>query len=155
MHLHNITLQNGCSYRIDEIENNVTLVYSARNFKININNGAVSFFGEFDPRAFYKLYSETVYDKVNELLFRAVEACSLCINDKCTTFLIADKRTIEWNGNTKKLCGPYRHHLNINVSEENLNACETIVNMMFEYTLPHMHADIFYKNEVTYTVAEK
>lgn len=89
--LHNIAHENGCGCRVDETDNNVTLVYSARNFKININNGAVSFSGEFDPRAFYKLYSETVYDKVNELLFGAVEACSLCINDKCTTFLMADK----------------------------------------------------------------
>ena len=153
--LHNIALENGCSCRIDESENIITLVYSVRNFKIGINNGAVSISGEFDPRAFYKLFSETVYDKVNELLFGTVEACSLCINDKCTTFLMADKRTIEWNSNTKKLCGPYRHHLNIDVTEDNLNACLPIVNMIFEYTLPHMHIDVFYKNEVTYTVAEK
>lgn len=153
--LHQIATENGCRFRMDQDGDTVTLTYSARNFKIKLQNGSVSFSGEYDPRAFYKLYSETVNDKVNELLFNASEACSLCINDKCTTFLMADKRTIKWNGNTKKLCGPYRHHLSIDVSEDKLDACVSVAGMMFEYTLPHMHTDVFYKNEVTYHVVKK
>jgi hypothetical protein len=99
--LHKVALENGCKFRVDGGDNDITLVYSARNFKINIKSGAVSFSGEFDPRAFYKLYRKTGCDKVKELLFGAVEACSYCINDKCTTFLMAKNRTIEWNEKEK------------------------------------------------------
>ncbi|MDD4774361.1 MAG: GyrI-like domain-containing protein [Eubacteriales bacterium] len=153
--LHAIAAEHGCRCRVDENAYGVNLIYSVRSFKISLRDGSVSFYGEFDPRAFYRLFGETVNDKVNELLFKGVEACSLCINDKCTTFLMAENRTIEWNGSTKKLCGPYRHNLTADVTPDNIGACLAAARMIFEYTLPHMHTDIFYKNEVDYTVAEK
>jgi hypothetical protein len=53
----------------------------------------------------------------------------------------------------KKLCGPYRHWISIKVTEESLPSCLEIVEMMFEYTYPHMHIDLFHTNEVTYTVS--
>lgn len=153
--LHETALGFGCSFRIDGEDNDITLAYSVRNFKINIKNGMVSISGEYDPRAFYDLYRRTCSDKVKQLLFESAEPCSLCINDKCTTFLMAKNRTIEYAGRKKKLCGPYRHHLSIDVDTDSMQACRDIARMMFEYTYPHMHCDVFYKNEVTYSVQNK
>ncbi|NLF00589.1 MAG: hypothetical protein GX601_06380 [Anaerolineales bacterium] len=115
----------------------------------------MSFAGEYDIRAFLKLYRETADEKIKELLFRAAVSCSYCINDKCTTFLMARNRTTEWNGRVKKLCAFFRHRLNIPVTGDTIAACVRIAEMMFEYTYPYMHADLFYENNVTYTTVSR
>lgn len=155
--LHNIAMKKDCKYRIDKSGADTTIVYSTRNFKIIINSEAVSFEGEYDIRAFMKLYRETDTKTVQELLFNSAHSCCYCIDDKCTTLLMAKQRTIELDGETKKLCGPYRHYLRINVTEATLSACITIANMMFKYaySYPIKHTDLFDKNEVTYTLVEK
>jgi predicted transcriptional regulator YdeE len=155
--LHDIALQVDCRYRIDETATGHTIVYSAANYQIHLEGLAVSFEGDYDNRAFFKLYRETACKTVQALLFEAAEACCYCINDKCTTFLMAQQRTLKLDGRTKKVCAWNRHHLKINVTQETLVACVTIARMMFEYVYayPIKHADLFYKNEVTYTLAEK
>ena len=155
--LHDIALQIDCRHRIDEDETGKTIVYSARNFKVHVKDQSVSFEGDYDNRAFLKLYRETDSKAIQALLFHAAEPCCYCINDKCTTFLMAKQRTLTLDGKTKKVCAWNRHHLTINVTPETLDACVAIAAMMFEYAYPFpiKHADLFYQNEVTYTMAEK
>ncbi len=153
--LHKTALAAGCKYRIDENDRGKTIVYSVRNFNMHIEKQSVIMNGEYDVRAFMKLYNETKDCMVRKLMYDAAEQCCYCINDKCTTFLMAKHRTIEFDSKKKKLCGPYRHRLSISVTDSTLSACIEIAEMMFQYTYPHMHKDLFYKNEVTYTLTEK
>jgi len=136
------TVAGGCKYRLDETESRKTIVYSARDLKITLQGEQVTLSGQYDIRSFLKLYRETSDDKVRKLLFQAAIPCSYCIDDKCTTFLMAEQRTIHYAGQSKKLCGPYRHQLTINVDAENLAACVEIVGMMLERVYPYMHKDM-------------
>ena len=153
--LHRVALSHNCTYRAIENGDEKTIQYSLRGFRAVVNGQAVSCAGEYDIRAFLKLYRETTDEKTKELLFGAAESCSYCINDKCTTLLMAKNRTIEWNGQRKKLCGPYRHRLDIPVTEDTIGACVSIAEMMFDYTYPYMHVDLFYENQVTCTTVAK
>ena len=152
--LHETALRQGCTLRIDEEEGKVILVYSVRRFSVSIDGDSVTLSGEFDLRAFLRLYRETSSRAVRELMFTAATACTYCITDKCTTFLMARQRTVKFDGKEKKLCGPYRHWISISVTESSLSACVDIAEMMFEYTYPHMHIDLFRNNKVTYTVSD-
>ncbi|MHC1695210.1 MAG: hypothetical protein AB9835_08040 [Eubacteriales bacterium] len=152
--LHKIALEKGCTYRVDGTAQDAAIHYSLRGYNIRIKDGAVSFSGEYDIRAFLRLYRECG-DTVRSLLFDAAESCSLCINDKCTTFLMEEQRTIEFNGRSKKLCGPYRHWVTIPVTEDTLYTCLSVASMLFEYTHPHQHRDLFASNEVSYEITYK
>jgi predicted transcriptional regulator YdeE len=161
--LHEVPLRKHCRYRIDAGDGENTLVYSAGRFALHVTGpaarAAVSFEGDFDNRAFLRLYRETGDEAVRELLFNAAVPCCYCINDKCTTFLMAPQRTITLGRKVKKLCAwdPGRHHLKLDVTAANLPACVAIAAMMFEYTQPYpaRHADLFADERVTYTLAEK
>lgn len=120
--LHETALANGCDFREEETEMGIMRTYSLRNLVIRQINARVSLYGEYDLRAFLKLYRETGDERVRAVLFEAASPCCYCIDDKCTTLLMADARTIAWNGREKKLCGPYRHSLAFDVTEENLSA---------------------------------
>jgi hypothetical protein len=153
--LHRAALANGCSFRVDETENGRTIVYSVRNLRIKLDDGRVSLTGAYDIRAFLKLYRGTDDDITRKLLFDAATPCCYCIDDKCTTLLMADQRTIRYEDQAKKLCGPYRHTLRIDVNSDNASACVAIVNMMLEHTYPYMHRNLtVVPNEVTYKLAE-
>jgi len=154
--LHEIAIENGCKYKIEKAaDGNVDIIYSTRNLVINISNYFVRFSGEYDIRAFLKLYKSSSDYILKELMFNTAIPCEYCINDKCTTFLMAKERTIEFNGEKKKLCGPYRHRVDISVTADNIYQCKSILSMMFEYVYPYMHKDIFYENTVNYANSKK
>lgn len=155
--LHDTIVAQGCTHRIDSLEGEPghRIAYSARDFAIEVRGKDVTFTGAYDIRAFLRLYRATSCRTVRELMFDAAAACRYCIDDKCTTLLMAPERTIEFDGKRKKLCGPYRHSLRIKATSENLPACRVIADMMFAYTTPRMHRDLFHENTVTHTVAHR
>jgi predicted transcriptional regulator YdeE len=154
--LHRAALERGCTFRTDEEASGRTTLYSARTLTVKVKEDEVSFSAEYDIRAFLDLYRTTTDDAVRRLLFEVASACCYCIDDKCTTLLMAEERTIRYEGRAKKLCGPYRHDLDIHVTPETLPACLEIVHMVFAHTYPWMHRDLaVVPNEVTYAVVEK
>ncbi|HHT26730.1 MAG TPA: hypothetical protein GXZ82_05735 [Firmicutes bacterium] len=153
--LHQAAVEHGCRYRIDVNDDGTTIVYSARDLTITLQGELVSFSSEYDIRSFLRLYRETESDRVRRLLFDAAIPCCYCGDDKCTTLLMAKQRTIHYQGDSKKLCGPYRHQLTIAVNLENLSACVEIINMMLDRVHPYMHRDLAEKpNQVTYRLTE-
>jgi len=153
--LHEAILERGCKYRLNEKGDIKEILYSMRDLRIRIEPKEVYIKSEYDIRAFINLYQQTDNEYEKELLFNGVKSCSYCINDKCTTFLMGKHRTIEFGDRKKKLCGPYRHNIKIPIKEQSIPICLKVVNMVFEYTYPYMHKDIFYKNEVTYNLTVK
>jgi hypothetical protein len=155
--LHNTVVAHGCAHRIAPLEEQPghRITYSARDLIIEVCGEDVSFTGTYDIRAFLQLYRDTDSRTVRELMFKAAAACCYCIDDKCTTLLMGPERTIAFDGKHKKLCGPYRHSLHIKATPENLPACREIADMMFAYTTPHMHRDLFHDNTVPHTVAHR
>lgn len=156
--LHNIAVENGCKYKIEQNgETSFKINYSAKHFTIDIKDETVSFFGVYDIRAFLKLFRETQDEALKKMLFEAAISCDYCIGDKCTTLLMADERTIEFQGNNKKLCAVCFHPkrwVNITVNPNNLSEYKSIVEMIFEYTYPHSHTDLLNDNKVTYSITE-
>jgi hypothetical protein len=155
--LHDTAVAHGCAHRIDPLDDQPghRITYSVRDFAIEICDENVTFTGVYDIRAFLRLYRSTDARSVRQLMFNAAIPCCYCTDDKCTTLLMARERTIEFDGRRKKLCGPYRHSLRIKATPENLPACREIADMMFAYTTPRMHRDLFYENTVTHTVAHR
>jgi len=155
--LHDTAVAHSCAHRIAPLEKQpgYRITYSARDFAIKVRDEDVTFTGAYDIRAFLRLYRTTDSQMVRELMFDAAIPCCYCIDDKCTTLLMARERTIKLDGRRKKLCGPYRHSLCIKATPENLSACCEIADMMFAYTTPRMHRDLFHENTVTHTVAHR
>ncbi len=152
--LHDVAISHNCQCRVDTAGDGVHIVYSARSFSVHITGEQVSFSGGYDIRAFMNLYHHTDDQTAKKLMFDAAIVCEYCIDDKCTTLLMPEQRTITLDGHRKKLCAPWRHHLHINVTDDELTACRAIAAMMFEYTYQHMHTDLFTQNEVTYKLTE-
>ena len=101
--LHGVAQAKACRCRVDRADDATTIVYSAQRYSIHIADASVCFEGDYDIRAFIELYNETDNPMVRELLFHGADSCSYCIDDKCTTLLMAKQRTIQLGTQAKKL----------------------------------------------------
>lgn len=153
--LHQTIANAGCGFLEEPIEGGKNIYYSLRNLMLKQSGGSLTLIGTYDIRAFLSLYRQTANSILQRTLFDAAIPCCYCIDDKCTTLLMAQSRTIEYDGQTKKLCGPYRHWLVIPVTAENAKACVQIIQMMLEHTHSYMHMEAPQNNAVTYDVKEK
>ncbi len=153
--LHQIAVKHDCQFKTDHDEQGFSISYSLRSFMLRWADGKLWMDGEYDIRAFMDLYRNTDDEAVKRLLFHAAIPCEYCINDKCTTYLMAAQRTIQFEGRQKKLCAPWRHHLHIEVTPNTLSACRAIAEMMFAYAYPHMHVKQETQNDVSYVLNHK
>lgn len=149
--LHEVACSCGCGF----CETEQGIAYSARHLQITRAEGGLRLSGQYDLREFLRFYREEASEAERALLFAAASPCSHCISDKCTTLLMAPKRTIEFQGQTKKLCGPFRHGLSIEVGPDNLDACARILRMMLAGLKPFMHCAAPLRNDVSYRLAEE
>jgi len=159
--IHDIALAHGCAHRTDttpgdgaESRKTVTR-YSLRGLYTEesgaVHVGITASFAELK-----RLYDTTDDPAVRELLFNDVRVCTHCIDDKCTTVLMAPARTLTLHGQSKQACSMWGQWLRLPVNDDNISVCGKIVERFLSdaEAKAEPHADL-QDNAVTYTIVPK
>ena len=104
-----------------------TTVYSLRNLVVIEEGGAVQVGLRSTFVELKRLFDTADDPVVREILFNTTRACTHCISDKCTTLLMAPKRTLVLDGRSKTACSMWGQWISMPVNDDNLASCVKIV----------------------------